>query len=198
MKDSKYYKKKLQQNKKNKIGNTSWLSKVLISIIIILLSLILTNFNKDIKEFYTKNILEYNLSFNQINKIYEKYIGNINKEKVKTSDTNYVSNEITDIKLLPKTEEDGSYKIDVGLDFPVTFQESGIIVFIGDKESLKNTVIVQGNDGVDIWYSNIIHNDYSLYDYVKKGDILGTTNTDNLILTITKDGKKLTYDEYFK
>jgi len=171
MKDSKYYKKKLQQNKKNKIGNTSWLSKVLISIIIILLSLILTNFNKDIKEFYTKNILEYNLSFNQINKIYEKYIGNINKEKVKTSDTNYVSNEITDIKLLPKTEEDGSYKIDVGLDFPVTFQESGIIVFIGDKESLKNTVIVQGNDGVDIWYSNIIHNDYSLYDYVKKGDI---------------------------
>src|SRR5699024_2478173 len=52
---------------------------------------------------------------------------------------------------------------------------SGIIVYLGDKDNLGNTCIIQGVDGVDIWYSNIDTSNLTLYDYVNKGDMLGTT-----------------------
>ena len=68
---------------------------------------------------------------------------------------------------------------------------------MGDKDDLGNTIIIQGNDGIDIWYSNITVSDYSLYDYVSTGDILGVNNEDYYKLTIMKDGKYLEYDEYF-
>ena len=66
---------------------------------------------------------------------------------------------------------------------------SGIVVFIGEKEDLGNTIIIQGNDGVDIWYSNITENDIKVYDYVEAGSILGSSNSENIYITITKDGE---------
>ncbi len=198
MKESKYYKKQLKKNKNLNYNYNRLISKFLISIIIVLSTLIITNFNKDLKDKYIANFLEYNINFNSINKIYKKYMGTFKESNNdKTDSTINVSNNSNDINNLPRKENNGSYEIEVGLDYPVTFQASGIIVYIGDKDDLKNTVIVQGNDGIDIWYSNIINNDYSLYDYVSKGNILGTTNKDTLILSILKDGQKLSYDEYF-
>ncbi len=197
MKESKYYKKKLKENKKINPSYSIAISKLLISTIIVLSTLIITNFNSNAREYYTKNFLEHNISFNSINKVYQKYIGNFNNSEPKEENTIKVSNTSNDLSSMPRTEMNGSYEIEVGLDYPVTFLASGIIVYIGDKGDLKNTIIVQGNDGVDIWYSNIINNDYSLYDYVSKGNILGTTNNDKLLLSILKDGKKLSYDEYF-
>lgn len=198
MKESKYYKKKLAQTKKINVNKNIIITKFLIAIIIVLSSLILTNLNSDIKKFYTNTILEHNISFASINKFYQKYIGDFTKDETnKNSETVDVANTSNDISSLPRKELNGSYEIEVGLDYPVTFLASGIIVYIGDKGDLKNTIIVQGNDGIDIWYSNIINDNYSLYDYVSKGNILGTTNNEKLIISILKDGKKLSYDEYF-
>lgn len=171
-----------------------WISKLLISIIVILSSLIITNLNNDLKDIFKRNVLENNISFSNLNKLYQKYIGGFIKDD---------NNEVlvaNDDKLNENTikEENGSYVIEVDKDYPINFMASGIIVYIGDKDELGNTVIVQGNDGVDLWYSNIFISDYSLYDYVKKGEILGTTNSEYLRLTIMKDGTKLSYDEYFK
>ncbi len=194
MKDSKYYKKMCLKKKDKKISSNMWISKLLISIIVILSSLIITNLNNDLKDIFKRNVLENNISFSNLNKLYQKYIGGFIKDD---------NNEVlvaNDDKLNENTikEENGSYVIEVDKDYPINFMASGIIVYIGDKDELGNTVIVQGNDGVDLWYSNIFISDYSLYDYVKKGEILGTTNSEYLRLTIMKDGTKLSYDEYFK
>lgn len=191
MKDSKYYKKKKAKEKKYNKNNV-WLSKALISIIIVLGSLIVTNFNDNIRNDYKKFVLEKNINFSSINKIYEKYIGGFRD----LDNDDLVSNIVPDsLKIVP--DDTGSYLINLGMDYPLTFMESGIIVYIGEKDDLGNTIIVQGNDGIDLWYSNVINTEYSLYDYVKKGDILGTLNSDQLLLTIMKDGNKLTYEEYF-
>lgn len=194
MKDSKYYKKMCQKNKNTKSENNIWISKLLIAIIIVLVSLIITNFNNDIREKYISNVLERNISFSSINKFYEKYIGSFIKSDI--SDDMMVANANT-LDSIEKLD-DGSYSVKVYKDEPLMFLGSGIIVFVGEKDNLGNTVIVQGNDGVDVWYSNVILNDYSLYDYVKKGAILGNIEDEKMIITIMKDGQKLEYEEYFK
>ena len=45
--------------------------------------------------------------------------------------------------------------------------QSGMVVFVGEKEGYGNTIIVQQVDGVDVWYSNITSN-VKLYDYIEK------------------------------
>lgn len=62
----------------------------------------------------------------------------------------------------------------------------GLIVFIGEKEGLGNTLIIQGIDETDYWYSNIENSNFSLYDYVSKGELLGITKTNKLYLTFQK------------
>lgn len=189
MKDSKYYKKYFK-GKEN--SNKSWLSKILICVIILLLCLIVTNFNKDFKDKFVNKVLEDNLDFTKISKVYDKFVGE-NKEK----DREALVSSTGSIMDMEKEEYNGSYKVKVDLEYPIHLINSGIIVYIGDKDEYKSTVIVQGNDGVDIWYSNIIISDYSLYDYVKKDEIIGTSNSDEIIITMMRDGKKLSYEEYF-
>lgn len=190
MKDSKYYKKYFKEKKDNK----TWLSKILICIIILLTCLIITNFSNNLKEKFKNNFLENNISFAKFNKIYKNIMSK--DESNDQPDEILVSNNIG-INSSSKTEYNGSYKFNVSNEYPVPVLASGIIVYIGDKDNLNNTIIIQGNDGIDIWYSNIEIDNYSLYDYVKKDAILGTSKTNEIIITIMKDGKKIPYDEYF-
>ena len=67
---------------------------------------------------------------------------------------------------------------------------------MGEKEGYGNTVIVQGIDGIDIWYGNVTNISISLYDYIDKKSLLGTTKDDVLYLVYKKDGEILNYEEY--
>ncbi len=189
MKESKYY-KKIQERNRCFNSDKKWVSKLLLSIIIVLLCLIVTNFSNDLRTDFIREVLDKNINFSYFNKLYKKYIGGneVEEDMVVANyldDTNY-------------EEIDGSYYFSSNTSSFVEVKKSGIIVYVGDKDNLGNTVIIQGNDGVDIWYSNIELSDYSLYDYVSSGEILGSLVNDKYILTIVKDGEKLKYEEYFK
>ena len=84
----------------------------------------------------------------------------------------------------------------VSNNYLVPVIESGIIVYLGDKDSLKNTCIVQGVDGVDIWYSNIDISKLTLMDYVNKGEFLSTTLSDKLYLTLERGNEYIKYEDY--
>lgn len=189
--DCKYYRKK-NNKKSNKCGNTVWLSKLLISIIFVLTSLIYMNISDDTQNSYKKNVLEDNIDFYEINQVYDKYIGDGEEQ----SDTELTFND--SIIASEVISYGDSYRLNVGTDYLINIMKPGIIVYIGDKDGLGNTVIVQGNDGVDIWYSNVLVSEYSLYDYVSVGDTIGTSNDEYIYLTFLKDGDYLTYEEYFK
>ena len=73
---------------------------------------------------------------------------------------------------------------------------SGIVVFIGEKGGYGNTVIVQGIDGVDIWYGNIANVAVKLYDYIEKDTVIGETVDDKLYLVIKKDNEFIKYEDY--
>ena len=75
--------------------------------------------------------------------------------------------------------------------------QSGIVVFMGQKDNYGSTVIIQGIDGVDIWYTNI-NSSLKLYDYVEKQSLVGEVNGDNITLVCQKDNEYIEYSEYEK
>ena len=159
------------------------LNKVCLSIIFLLCSLIFVEYGNN-RELYKNNVLENNISFSKLRSYYDKYF--VGKKNEISDEEVMVSNEIDEIIV------DGRYKY---LKEEVKSIESGIVVYVGEKDDLGNTVIVQGVDGVDVWYSNLGDVRVSLYDYVSSGDLLGLSN-EYYLISLYKDGKLITYEEY--
>ena len=168
------------------------ISRSLIAIIFVLGSIIFTNISDKNKELYQKYVLEDSLEFTKINELYQSVFGSVDITK-KNNDSEVVFGSITYTNVEPFKN---GVKLTVGMNEVVNVITSGIVVFIGDKDDLGNTIIIQGNDGVDIWYSNITDSDIKVYDYVEAGSILGTSNSDDIYLTICKDGEFMSYEEY--
>ena len=189
---------KRRNDRKNssRFENKIWLTKLLISIIFVLVSLIYMRVSDTNKSFYVDKLLQDNINFQSFNGLYNKYFGNKFENKTINSEEMLTFNDT--LTFSSREKIDNSYKLNVGMEYAVPVLKPGIIVFVGDKDNLGKTVIVQGNDGVDVWYSNLVNSEFGMYDYVSKGDILGTTLDEYLILSFNRNGTFLTYEEYIK
>lgn len=181
--------------KRNKYSNNSnslsiILTKLLLSIIFLMLSTILIKSNDNIKNFYKEEVFTNQVEFSKFNNIYNKYFGSILPSF--TTKSEEVFNESNDTVVLEKYLNGTKIFISSG-----TFNSlnSGIIVFLGEKEELGNTCIVEGVDGVNIWYSNINTDNLTLYDYLSKDTPINSLS-DNIVVTIDKNGTYLDYEEY--
>ena len=190
--DSVHQENRLPKNLKYAKG---LLSRSLFAIIFVLGSIIFTNISDSNKELYQKYVLEDSLEFTKINELYQNIFGTVDITKDNHSDAETVFGSITYTNI--ESFKNGS-KLTVGMNEVVSAITSGIVVFIGEKDELGNTIIIQGNDGVDIWYSNITDTDIKVYDYVEAGSILGTSNSEDIYLTISKDGQFMSYEEYME
>ena len=169
------------------------ISRVLITVIFVLGSIIFTNVSDDNKALYQKYVLEDSLEFTKINELYQRIFGDVDITKKDNPDSEVVFGDVTYTNIEPFKN---GVKLTVDMNEAISVITSGIVVFIGEKEDLGNTIIIQGNDGVDIWYSNITENDIKVYDYVEAGNILGSSNSENIYITINKDGEFINYEEY--
>lgn len=171
------------------------LSKFLLSIIFLMVSIILIKSNSNIKNFYQEDILTKQINFTKFNNFYTKYFGNILPDyTVPSIPTQMASN--TEFDYNNGTPYLNGTKLETTENYPVPIITSGIIVFLGEKDSLGPTCIVQGIDGIDIWYSHIDTSSLNLYDYVTEGKILAPTESNYFYLTIDSNGNYLTYDTY--
>ena len=170
------------------------ISRVLITVIFVLGSIIFTNISEDNKALYQKYVLEDSLEFTKINELYQSVFGDVDIAKQdNNTDSEVVFGDVSYTNIEPFKN---GVKLTVGMNEAISVITSGIVVFIGEKDDLGNTVIIQGNDGVDIWYSNITDTDISVYDYIEAGSILGSSNSEDIYLTINKDGGFINYEEY--
>lgn len=179
--------------KKNSIG-TIFFIRLLVSIIVTLVILIIIKSSSNFKNIFYEKVYNSNFSFVYINKLYNKYIGNLDVLD-NIAKTESVFNE----KLTYDNKEsylDG-VKLSVSSNYLVPIQESGIVVFIGEKEGYGSVVIIQRIDGIDEWYGNIENINVKLYDYVTKGTLLGEAKKE-LYLVYKQDGNVLNYEEYIK
>lgn len=175
-----------------KNNTTIFFIKLLISIVITLIILIIMKSNNSFKTIFYKEVYNTNISFAPLNNFYNKYIGKLDIFN------NMVVEPVFNEELVYNSVEgyfDGA-KLELESNL-VPINESGIVVYIGEKENYGNTVIIQRIDGIDEWYGGIINTDLKLYDYVKKGTLLGEVS-EYLYLVYKKDGNILNYEEYIK
>ena len=130
------------------------------------------------------------MPFIKINNWYEKYFGSLLFFK---NNNVQVFNE----KLSYSLEEpylDG-VKLTVENNYLIPSIGTGLVLFIGEKENYGNTVIISLNTGIDVWYANI-NESVKLYDYIKEGELIGTSKDNSIYLVFKKDGNILNYEEY--
>lgn len=174
-----------------------YLCKILLVVFLTLIALIFLKKDTQFKTDFYKYVYNSHFSFASFNQLYQKYMGSPMPFKdLFDNNTASVFNE----KLVYK--ETNIYKDGVELkvdkNYMVPALESGLVVFIGDKDDYKNTVIVQQVNGIDVWYSNLSVNNLKLYDYVEKGSLIGEVKSDSLYMVFKKDGKALDYKNYIK
>lgn len=170
--------------------------KLLITITLFLIGAILVKKDDKYKDYIYENIFNKNLSFTELKKTYNKYLGGIFPIEKIVTNTEPVFKE--NLAYKDKSKYLDGVKLTVDNNYLVPVLESGLVVYIGEKEGYGNTIIIEGMDGIDLWYGNILTTSIKLYDYVEKGSLLGEVKDTNLYLVYTKESKYLNYEEYLK
>ncbi len=179
----------MQTKRRLKPSVVRYLYKILIVIIITLIVLILMKASNGFKSKFYKYVYDTSFKFSSVNSLYHKYFNSIVDTK---KETNTVSNEKINYSNIKKYK-DGA-KLTVSNNYAIPVQESGIVVFIGEKEGYNKTIIVQQNNGIDMWYGNISNTNIKLYDYVTKGSIIGECDK-YLYVVFKKNGNIVSYEE---
>lgn len=195
------YNKKLKKEKKDD-DNKSTLSKFLFtilikSLIVVLLflsSMIFIRQNDKNKKIFREKVYNNSLSFAKIYNLYSKYLGDALpfKDTIK-DDTKKVSNEKITYSSIKKEGDD--YLLAVPSNYTLQSIKSGIVIEVKKDDKYKNIVKIQDKSGVNITYKNLSEVEVKLYDYVEKGEILGSIS-DKLYINFEKDGKYLSYEKY--
>lgn len=184
--------KKKVTNKPSRFSR--FFSKILVLTVVVLVCLIVLKSNAELRNQVYKKVFQNNFSFAGINEVYKKYFGSslpLHKEDDKSA---MVSAEKLQYSNSEKYKD--GVKLTVKENYLVPSQDSGLIIFAGEKEGYGNTIIVQRPDGVEVWYGNLKNMATGLYDYIKKGESIGDTNGDFLYMAFMKEGKALDYQKY--
>ena len=149
---------------------------------------IFSKLDKGFKTKFYDYVYNNNFSFAKVNKWYKDNFGELFPlENFLVEDTLVFSEKLT-------YESSNIYKDGVSLkvsdNYLVPVLESGIVIFVGEKESYGNTVIVQQENGIDVWYSNINYSNINMYDYVEKSSFIGEVKDNNLILILNEHNEK--------
>ena len=165
-------------------------------IVLFLVLAILSKSSNTYKDVIVTNLYEKNISFAKIKNLYTKYLGGIVPLDKVTPEVEPVFNE-----QLEYTNDSIYYdgaKLEVINNYLVPSIDEGMVVYIGEKENYGEVIIVEGIDGIEIWYGNMETTAVKLYDYINKSTYLGQTKDNYLYLVYSKEGKFLDYKEYLK
>lgn len=187
--ESKFY-------KENKTSNNFFkkiILRILVTTIIALILLISFKMNSSFKKTFYHYVYEENFPFSVVkNFLQDKFGTSLTFDKLVTEEE--VFNEKLSYK--DKSLYHDGVKLTVSSEYMIPSFESGIVVYIGQKENYKQVVIVQQMNGVDVWYGNIKQANVKLYDYVEKGSLIGQADNKTLYLVFQKEGKFVDYQSY--
>ena len=190
----KFKSKKKGFNKEIKVNKkmiNKYITKVMLGIIFFLVSTIFTNFSDKNLLLYKEYVFTESFPFTKIKGWHEDLSA---AALPKNDNTKTVFNG----KLVYKEIVDylDGEKLTVSSNSLVNSIGSGVVVYNGEKEGYGNTVIIQGIDGVDIWYGNLQNVSVSLYDYIEADTVIGEVTNEYLYLVIKKDNEFIKYEDY--
>jgi len=171
------------------------ITRILLSVILVISICIFFKLDSNNISLIDKYIFNDSLEFTKINNWYQKNVGNILPQTNENASLVFSNTDLTKNKYVPY--KDG-VKFEVDKGSPISLISGGIVVFIGEKEGYGNTLILQGNDGLDYWYGGITSVNVNLYDYLEKDTLIGESMDNYLYLILQKDGNFLSYEEYLE
>ena len=173
----------------------SFFNRIFFCVILTLIILIGMKSSSTFKTKFYEQVFETNISFAQINEIYEKYAGSpIPFKDLFLKDAELVFEET--LTYQEKSDYLDGVKLTVFYNYLVPILEDGLVIFVGEKENYGNTIIIGQSNGIDVWYSNIENPTVELYDMVEKGNLIGSTKENYFYLVFKKDGQVLNYEDY--
>lgn len=170
----------------------SLLYRTLLTIVITLFLLIVIKQDKNFKNTFYQKVYTEHLPFIEVNKWYQNLFGTTFPFQ-KYLDTKPVFKE--KISYTKKENYLDGVSLTVEDPYPVPVIQTGLVVFVGEKEGYGNVVIVEQLDGVDCWYGNLSTMNVKLYDYVEAGSLLGVASK-NLYLVYKEEGNIVSYENY--
>ncbi len=181
----------LEEYLKNKSGQSknkfikSLTLKIILSIFILFSILSIIKLSPDTKNAIKKELFETNFNFSIVNNFISKIFPKVDNVSVNDEGIKYKkqSNYLDGVMI----------EMDEGES--VNLIDSGIVVFIGEKEGYGKTIIIQQSNGIDVWYGNVDNININLYDYVNKNTVIATSK-DRLYLVFQKNGEFLDYKSY--
>ena len=200
MEEYKLVKKYLDKNKNidEKINYKkiiyNFINRCLLSCLILLIVLCIIKIDPKTKLLFKENIYEKNISFSKINKEYESLFGKIYPTITNNKKIEPVFNE--KFSYTNKVKYKDGVKLTVDNNYLMPVLESGIVVYIGNKDNYGYTIIIQQVNGIDLWYVGLKNTNIKLYDYIEKGTLLGEVDSNEIYLFYQKDGKFINYQEY--
>lgn len=172
-----------------------YLLKTLFCIILFLMLAILCRGNVYFRNFIHENIYSKHISFSYFKNFYNQYLGGI-----------FPIETISDAQLAPVFDEKlvyhnlRSYSDGVALTvtdhYLVPTINGGIVVYLGIKEKYGNVAIIEGDNGINVWYGNLCNINVNLYDTLELGNYLGEVCDNTLYLVFTRKNNYLDYMEF--
>lgn len=170
----------------------SFLYRILLTVVITLILLIIIKGNTHFKETFYEKVYVEHFPFLEVNKWYQDLFGTTFPFQ-KYLDTQTVFKE--NLSYSSKESYLDGVKLTVEDTYPVPVIQTGLVVFVGEKEGYGNVVIVEQLDGIDCWYGNLSTMNVNLYDYVEAGSLLGVVDKE-LYLVYKEEGNVISYEEY--
>lgn len=171
-----------------------FIQKLFIMTIIFLVCMILVRKDEEFKHLIRKNVYENSFQFTRLRQFYQQHFGDILSIEELIPEVQPVFSER--ISYLERNTYEDGVKLIVNEKYLVPVIESGIIVFIGEKEGIGHTVVIEQIDGVSTWYSGVSTKNLRLYDYISQGSLLGEVSGNTLFLTFKRNGEILDYKEF--
>ena len=168
------------------------LTRILLSIILVISICIYLKFDEKNILLVEKYLFEESLQFTKINNRYQSHMGEIIPAVTDNTSLVFSSSEL---KMHEYEKYNDGVKINLNNNTPISSLNGGIVVYIGEKDNYGNTLIIQGNDGIDYWYGGITNISVNLYDYIEKDTLIGETTNDYLYLVLQKNGEYINYEE---
>lgn len=180
-------------NKRKEINN--FICKALSVVVIVLFGTLITNKNEIVKAGIYEKIYNSNISFAKLKSIYSEHIGSIIPFQEIIKDQ-----EVFDEKIRYKelNSFDNGVKLTLEDNYSIPILSDGIVIFIGNKDNLNKTVIIEDENGVDTYYGNLNNVNVKLYDYVSKNQYLGDADNNTLYMLFEKDNKYLDYKDFLQ
>ena len=161
--------------------------RTIISIAIFFILYILLN-NDSLYKNVSKVVFDNTIDFTYIRSKTNKILGKFTNKEY------FVVSEKLEYKSVEKVNN--SYRFITDNNYVINSLENGVVTFIGNIDGLGMSILVRSDDGYDYTYSNIENINVKMYDYIKKGVILGSTLGNYFYLSISKDNKYYNYEDF--